>query len=130
MGYFQRNEFRCNHGGCSFCGGVSPVAPSLIDVCTYLREKVKVPLLVNSGFRCTQHNIKVNGAANSFHKKGLAADLTTKDPVDLYKLHTYAAHDKKIRELCGLILYKDFLHIDVRTKDPFEPKLPYYQDRR
>ena len=32
-------------------------------------------LAVTSGYRCAPHNAAVGGAANSFHRRGLAADV-------------------------------------------------------
>lgn len=40
-----------------------------------LREKVGKPLKINSGFRSKRLNAKVGGVANSYHLRGLAADI-------------------------------------------------------
>lgn len=41
-----------------------------------LREAWGGPIKVNSGFRCNELNILVDGATNSHHKYGMAADIT------------------------------------------------------
>ena len=41
-----------------------------------LREAWGGPITVNSGFRCNELNILVDGATNSHHKYGMAADIT------------------------------------------------------
>lgn len=42
-----------------------------------LRKKYGKPITVSSGYRCEELNELVEGAKNSQHKKGLAADITT-----------------------------------------------------
>ena len=51
-----------------------------------LRERYGKPIYVNSGYRCPELNILVNGAANSQHMKGEAADITAGSPVENLKL--------------------------------------------
>lgn len=41
-----------------------------------LREAWGGPIKVNSGYRCNELNVLVNGATNSHHKYGMAADIT------------------------------------------------------
>lgn len=42
-----------------------------------IRELWGSPIYVNSGYRCDKLNKKVGGSATSFHRKGLAMDITT-----------------------------------------------------
>jgi zinc D-Ala-D-Ala carboxypeptidase len=128
--YFQRREFACNKGECPHCGGVAPITPLLVDVCNYIREELGSALLVTSGFRCELHNQSIKGATRSYHKRGLAADLKPLDEDALSNLHDIACKDRFLRRACGLILYKTFLHVDIRTQDPFDPQAPYFLDGR
>ncbi len=41
-----------------------------------VRRLVGAPLLISSGYRCTELNRLIGGAANSAHVRGLAADFT------------------------------------------------------
>ncbi len=41
------------------------------------RERLGVPIRVNSGYRCPALNKAVGGVANSYHLQGCAADITT-----------------------------------------------------
>lgn len=51
---------------------------ALVDnVLDPLRERFGRPIIVNSGFRCTELNKAVKGAATSQHVKGEAADIDT-----------------------------------------------------
>lgn len=40
-----------------------------------LRDIVKEPILISSGYRCKALNVLAGGAANSLHIQGLAADI-------------------------------------------------------
>lgn len=51
-----------------------------------IREKWGKPIKVNSGFRSESVNAAINGARNSQHKTGEAADITTGNPTDNKKL--------------------------------------------
>lgn len=42
-----------------------------------LREAFGKPIYVNSGFRCRELNKAVGGAKNSYHLRGMAADIDT-----------------------------------------------------
>lgn len=43
-----------------------------------LRERWQSPIFVTSGYRCPLLNKKVGGVANSYHLRGMAADITAK----------------------------------------------------
>lgn len=51
-----------------------------------IREKWNKPIKVNSGFRSESVNSAVNGARNSQHKTGEAADITTGNSTDNKRL--------------------------------------------
>lgn len=51
-----------------------------------VRELWGKPLIVNSGYRCTQLNNAVGGVSTSNHLKGEAADITTGSKQDNLKL--------------------------------------------
>ena len=62
-----------------------------------IREKDGKPIIITSGYRCQELNKKVGGKSNSFHLKGLAADL--KYSVELWTFLTqHAKFDKLILE--------------------------------
>lgn len=56
------------------------------DLLDPIREKWNKPIKVNSGFRSESVNSAVNGAKNSQHKTGEAADITTGNPTDNKRL--------------------------------------------
>ena len=88
---------------------------ALVDeVLDPLRERYGKPIYVNSGYRCPKLNQLVNGAANSQHMKGEAADIR---PVKSEKLKVKSELDELVRILIEngkfdqLIIYPTFLHV-------------------
>ena len=85
--FFTREEFRCQCGG-KYCNGF-PVEPDpeLVRICNEIRRRLGVPVYINSGVRCRQHNAAVGGVANSLHCDGRAADLRSeKSPHEMYRV--------------------------------------------
>lgn len=108
---FWLDEFHCKGKDC--CGHLVKVESELIVLLQKLRKEVGKVIIVNSGYRCPEHNKKVGGQPNSYHLSGLAADVTV------------AKFD--IRELARLanevgfptvIAYPrlKFIHLDIRRK--------------
>lgn len=127
---FERHEFACNDGHCKHCGGVAPMDGRIVLRCDVLRDKLGFPLKVNSGFRCFKHNEKIGGATNSYHKKGLAVDLTAGSKQRIELLWMQARKDPVIQARGGLILYPWGIHIDIRGLCPFSPRESFFEDRR
>ena len=75
--YFRRAEFRCQCGG-KYCNGFpAEMAEETVRLADEIRRRAGVPLKVNSGVRCKQHNAdpNVGGVWNSLHLTGQAIDL-------------------------------------------------------
>ena len=75
---FTRDEFACG------CGcGFDDIDPLIVTTLQRLRDEVQRPVIVNSGCRCAEHNIKVGGSpatpgkpgTGSRHLYGKAADI-------------------------------------------------------
>ena len=88
---------------------------ALVDeVLDPLRERYGKPIYVNSGYRCPKLNQLVNGAANSQHMNGEAADIR---PVKSEKLKVKSELDELVRILIEngkfdqLIIYPTFIHV-------------------
>ena len=77
MLFRSRAEFRCQCGG-KYCNGF-PTEPveETVRLADEIRRRAGVPLNVNSGVRCKQHNAdpNVGGVWNSLHLTGQAIDL-------------------------------------------------------
>ena len=78
-----------------------------------IREHFDAPVKINSGYRTPYWNEKVDGAKNSYHCKGMAADIVVKgqSTKDVAK---YAS--ERLGDRGGVIRYGNFVHVDVRAK--------------
>lgn len=123
--YFRPSEFACSCGRCS----MDKVKPELVKVLDKAREHLGVPLRINSGVRCDNHNLAVGGVSTSLHlgyplkgkvadRIGFAADVTyssagLRNPLNMCRL--YMALESFGRPISlGLGLYPSFVHVDVR----------------
>lgn len=80
-----------------------------------IRDHIKSPLHINSGYRSPEHNKKIGGVPNSQHLLGKAADITSKDytPNELYSIIERLISKGEILQ-GGLGLYNGFVHYDIR----------------
>lgn len=87
------------------------------DLLDPIREKWNKPIKVNSGFRSESVNSAVNGARNSQHKTGEAADITTGNPTDNKRLFDLIVSSGLTFD--QLIDEKNFtwLHISLSTRN-------------
>lgn len=106
--YFTPNEFECK---CSRSDCVQQrISKDLIQKLTWLREYVGKPIKVTSGFRCEAHNAAINGAKNSQHKKGDAADIYVSS------LTMGELKEKAMHKFFSIGLASNFIHLDIRPK--------------
>ena len=104
---FKVSEFACKH-----CGE-NKIHQDVIDMAQAIRDELGVPVMVNSGYRCAEHNARVGGIKGSYHTKGLAADLSCRLGAGIMfeavkKLHAQG----KLQALSYCIKYKWGIHID------------------
>lgn len=101
---FEKREMQCKCG----CGKVI-FDPDLIRKLDALREDLGRPIIINSGYRCEQHNQNVGGSPNSQHLYGKAADIrcTGITPEALARYAGKYGFD-------GIGLYRWGIHVDVR----------------
>ena len=87
-----------------------------------IRERWQSPVYINSGYRCAELNKKVGGAANSYHLRGMAADITAKSV--FYNTALYSEirimHAKGLIPLTECYLERQGLYIHV-AYDPAAP---------
>lgn len=82
-----------------------------------LRDELNLPIVINSGYRSPQHNLKIGGAKDSFHVRGMAVDIVVKGmtPLQLYnKIEQLIKKGKMIEG--GIGLYSSWVHYDYRGK--------------
>ena len=87
-------------------------APELMRILESIREHFGKPVIINSGYRTPEWNTKIGGAKNSYHMKGMAADIVVKG-VSSKQVAEYAS---VIMQNGGVIRYTNFTHIDVRSQ--------------
>ena len=109
MKYFAMKEFECR---CCGSTGSPPVGENIealvVNVLDPARERLGMPIIVNSGYRCPKHNLAVGGVKNSQHMKGEAADITTGSAAGNKRLERILTEMGKYDQL---IVYPFFLHV-------------------
>ena len=88
-----------------------------LDAVTCLRIDMGLPLVVNSFFRDSEHNKKVGGSKDSYHKKGMAVDVQIPKG---YTHEQFLTHAK--RYFNGIIFYPTWVHCDLREGIYFADK--------
>ena len=108
---FNLQEFECTHPDHRHV----QVDSELVEKLQELRERLGLPMIINSGYRCPERNEQVGGAKNSQHLFGKAADIS---------LHNQEMDSQNIASLArsigfnGIGLYNNFIHLDVRSGQP------------
>lgn len=105
--HFKVREFACKDGS-----QVVFIDDYLVSILDILRNKIEKPVHINSGYRTPEWNKKCNGAKYSYHMRGMAADIRVEGM-------TAKQIANKLNEIipdkCGIIVYKSWVHFDVRT---------------
>lgn len=95
-----------------------------------LRDKLKKPILVTSGYRCRELNEAVGGAPTSQHLQGEAADIVAEgvSPEDLAKLLVDMERKRDVVIYDQLVVNKGVhLHVSVAAKGNRFQALQYDQ---
>lgn len=71
--YFAESEMQCP------CCSHSKMDADFMEKLNKLRESCGFPLMINSGYRCPNHNEKIGSKVNSAHVQGRAADVSCTD---------------------------------------------------
>ena len=114
MKWFKEKEFACKCCGqlpLSTGSGQAPrenVKALVREVLDPVRERLGMPIVVNSGYRCEKHNKDVGGVRNSQHIRGEAADIHCQDNERLKQL---IIENGKFDQL---ITYPTFLHVSYK----------------
>lgn len=107
-------ELSYSECACKHCGSIGTgMSIVLVEAYMNVRRKIKMPLGVNSGYRCPLHNKNVGGEEFSTHMSGMALDI---------RVPTQFTYDEFFRLwvneplFTGLGYYptRGFVHVDVR----------------
>lgn len=120
MKWFTEREFRCR------CCGELPeevkgnVMALVNEVLDPVREKLGVALVVNSGYRCKEHNLRVGGAKGSQHLRGEAADvrLVSGSKFQVSGVQDLARAIVELGRFDQVIVYPTFVHVSWKRFGP------------
>ena len=111
---FNLNEFN------SKCGRPMPenIKKNIIELINNLqviRDEVKVPISITSGYRSPEHNAKVKGVKDSQHVKGTAVDFKVQGlkPKEVAVIVERLIKEGKIKQ-GGIGIYPSWVHYDIR----------------
>lgn len=92
------------------------VDPELVTYLQKIRDHFGQSVKINSGYRTPSHNAKVGGTKNSYHTKGMAADIVISG-VSAKRVAQYA----EAIGMLGVGCYdnKKFTHVDTRPSKVF-----------
>lgn len=84
----------------------------LVNYLEKIRTHFSKPVIINSGYRTSEHNAKVGGVKDSYHVKGMAADIC----VQGVKSKDVALYAESLK-IGGIGWYEkqNFVHIDTRS---------------
>lgn len=105
--HFKVREFACKDGT-----QVVFIDDHLVSVLNILRNKLGKPVIITSGYRTPTRNKDVGGARYSYHMRGMAADIRVNGMSAKELANELNAI---VPDECGIIVYKSWVHFDVRT---------------
>jgi zinc D-Ala-D-Ala carboxypeptidase len=105
--YFELSEFECP------CCKQAKMDQIFLNMLDHAREFAQVPFIINSGYRCDQHNREVGSTSNN-HTSGRAADIACKDGPT--RLRIVSALLKAGFKRLGIA--KTFIHVDSNDGSP------------
>lgn len=114
--HFKVSEFRCK------CGGThnTLISQELADKLEQLRTALKCSkIIINSGYRCSEHDRKVGGSGSGQHTTGKAADIVcygADGKVISSKIVTCAAQDIGFSGIANIDGTYTATHVDVATR--------------
>lgn len=113
---FSLLEFRSKDGS-SFPADIVKNLTILAEQLQQLRNHFGKSVAITSGYRSPSHNLKIGGAKDSFHVRGMAADIQIQgvSPKLVYNAIELLIKSGKMIE-GGLGLYDSWVHYDFRGK--------------
>lgn len=110
---FRVREFACRDGSDEII--IHPALPPLVQA---VRDYFAAPVQITSGYRTPAWNRAVGGEPNSFHMRGMAADIvvTGKSPREVFQAIDRGEVPGVDPSRIGLGLYtrQGFVHMDCR----------------
>lgn len=114
MDYYLTTHFRSKELSCKCGCDQEKMDYSFMEMLENLRLNLDRPVFVASGFRCPEHNKAVGGTRNSYHLKGMAADIVCSTAKERHEVVGAALR----MGFSGLGIDKQFIHVDNRKSLP------------
>lgn len=86
----------------------------LLETLSSIRKHLNRPMIINSGYRTSAHNEKVDGGKDSSHMFGLAVDIHVLDSRFRFDLIRLAIEHGINR----IGVYRTFIHLDIDKSKP------------
>jgi len=114
VAHFGSREFLCP----CCCGGNGKISKILVMWLDILRRAWGEPVIVNSGWRCAAHNMKVGGSRTSRHLIGCAADIRTR-PGSIPEWERFSLLARRLYNQPGweFLPYQTFIHVAVPREE-------------
>jgi len=100
------------------------------DIFDDIREEWGKPIIINSGYRCPEHNSAVGGSPLSAHCFGLALDCDCEDDIEVEKLFDHIDSMYPVLRIGKYKGKKTFVHIDVGYEISPRPSLNFVEGKR
>lgn len=112
-GYWRWENFSPKELRCKGTGRLL-VNETALDILQKTRTAIGKPFYITSGYRSPEHNAAVDGAKNSYHLRGMAFDISTRnlDRTELVRV----GRQNGFR---GVGYYKNFIHLDIGPERVF-----------
>lgn len=111
---FKKSEFDCSSGA-EMPDDVFSNVIILAKQLQVLRDYLKSPIRINSGYRSKEYNKKIGGVSNSQHINGKAADIVVSNYNTKEVLNAIELLIKRGDMLQGGVgFYDSFIHYDIR----------------
>lgn len=106
---FKVKEFACKDGTDRVL-----IDLDLVDILQKIRDNLGTAVVINSGYRTPEHNATVNGAQDSYHVEGMAADIEVPG-----KSTALVAACAEAMGATGVLRYitRNFVHVDTRNEE-------------
>ena len=113
---FSLDEFKSKDGA-SFPAEVMQNLSILAEQLQALRDHLGKPITITSGYRSKEHNKKIGGALDSYHVRGMAADIQVAGmkPKEVAEEIEKLIKEGKMLE-GGIGIYNSWVHYDHRNK--------------
>jgi len=103
--HFYMSEYQCKDGSMF-------IELELVEKVEQLRKILGRPIIINSGYRSPEYNVKIGGASNSQHIYGRAVDIQKFDGLSDEFIETLAV----MLGFRGIGIYNNFYHLDIREE--------------